>query len=95
MLFLVRVSIHLAICLVVSQLLEKAEIDIALIHRLSLISELFALDGKWLSASASNISLPGQYMMTMSYCCSHKSILCKQTGAEIRFFKQIISRGLW
>ena len=63
--------------------------------QVSLISELFALDGKWLSASASNISLPGRYVMTMSYCCTHNNILCKQTGAEVRFFKQIISRGLW
>ena len=79
----------------VSWLLEKAEIDIAPTHRSSLISELFALDGKWLSASASSISVPGQYVMTMLYCCSCKSILCKWTWAEIRFFKQIICKGLW
>ena len=78
----------------VSQLLENAK-DIMSTWRSSLISELFALKGKWLSASASNISLPGWYIMTMLYCCSLNNILCNLTGAEIRFFKQIISRGLW
>ena len=69
--------------------------DIASTQRSSLISELFALEGKRLSASASNISLPGQYVMTMSYCCNLSNILCNLTGAEIRFLRQIISSGLW
>ena len=88
-------SFCVSCAVLVSQLLENAAKDIALTRRSSLISELFALNGKWLSASANNISLPGPYVMTMSYCCSLNSILCKQTGAEIRFFKQIISKGLW
>ena len=50
-----------------------------------LISELFAHDGKWLSTSASNISLPGQYIMTMSYCCRRNSIRCKQLELRSSF----------
>ena len=79
----------------VNQLLENVEIDITLTRRSSWISELFALDGKWLNASASNISFPGQYVMTISYCCRHNNILCNWAGAEMRFFMLIISRGLW
>ena len=80
----------------VSRLLGNAEMDIASTQRSSLICELFAHDdGKWLSASASNISLPGRYVMAMSYCYRCNSILCKWTGAEVKFFKLIISSGLW
>ena len=79
----------------VSRLLENAAKDIASTRRLSLISVLFALKGKQLRASASNISLPGWYIMTMSYCCNFNNIFCNLTGAEIKFFKQIISNGLW
>ena len=39
-------SFCVSFAVLVSQLLEKAEMDIALTRRLSLISELFALDGK-------------------------------------------------
>ena len=88
-------SFCVSIAVLVSWLLENAVKDIALTRRSSLISVLFALEGKWLSASASNISLPGRYIMTMSYCCNLNNILCNLTGAEIRFFKQIISNGLW
>ena len=81
--------------ILVSQLLENVERDIASTRRSSWISELFALDSKCLNASVSNISFPGQYIMTISYCCKHNSILCSWSGAEMRFFMLIISRGLW
>ena len=88
-------SFCVSIAVLVSWLLENAAKDIASTRRSSLISVLFALEGKWLSASVSNISLPGQYIMTMSYCCNLNNILCSLTGAEIRFLRQIISNGLW
>ena len=88
-------SFCVSCAVLVSRLLENAAKEIASTWRSSLISELFALDGKWLSVSTNNISLPGWYVMTMSYCWNLNNILCNLTGAEIRFFKQIISSGLW
>ena len=68
--------------------------EMALTHRSSLISVL-VLDGRWLRASARSISLPGLYVMIRSYCCRWRSILWSHAGAAVRFFKLIISRGLW
>ena len=51
--------------------------------------------GRWLRASTRSISLPGQYVMTTSYCCRWRSILWRHAGATVRFFRLIISRGLW
>ena len=73
---------------------EKANITMALTHRSNLISVL-VLDGRWLRASTRSISLPGWYVMTRSYCCRWRSILWSHAGAAVRFFKLIISRGLW
>ena len=56
---------------------------------------MLVLDGRQLRASARSISLPGLCVMTMSYCCSQRSILWSLTGAAMRFFRLIISRGLW
>ena len=63
-------------------------------QRSNLIS-VFVLDGRWLRASTRSISLPGWYVMTRSYCCRWRSILWNHVGAAVRFFKLIISRGLW
>ena len=73
---------------------EKAYINMASTHRSNLISVL-VLDGRQLRASARSISLPGQYVMTRSYCCRWRSNLWSRAGATVRFFKLIISRGLW
>ena len=72
----------------------KANIDMALTQRSNLIS-VFVLDGRQLRASTRSISLPGWYMMTRSYCCRWRSILWRCAGATVRFFRLIISRGLW
>ena len=72
---------------------EKGNIDMVLTHRSNLISVL-VLDGRWLRASTRSISLPGQYIMTRSYCCRWRNILWSHAGAAVRFFKLIISRGL-
>ena len=56
---------------------------------------VLVLDGRQLRASTRSISLPGQYVMTRSYCCRQRSILWSHAGAAVRFFKLIISRGLW
>ena len=56
---------------------------------------VLVLDGRQLRASVRSISLPGQYMMTMSYFCSQRSICWNLTGDAMRFFRLIISRGLW
>ena len=66
----------------------------ALTHRSNLILVL-VLDGRQLRASPRSISLPGQYVMTRSYCCRWRSILWSCAGVTVRFFKLIISRGLW
>ena len=52
-------------------------------------------EGRLLRASARSISLPGLYVMVLSYCCSQRSILCSLPGAAIRFFILINSSGLW
>ena len=71
-------------------LLVKADMDMASTLRLSLIC-VSVHEGRQLRASARSISLPGLYVMVMSYCCSQRSILCSLTGAAIRFFMLIIS----
>ena len=73
---------------------EKANIDMVSPCRSNLISVL-VLDGRQLRASARSIFLPGQYIMTRSYCCRWRSILWSRAGAAVRFFKLIILRGLW
>ena len=72
----------------------KANINMALTQRSNLISVL-VLDGRQLRASTRSISLPGWYVMTRSYCCRWRSILWRHAGAAVRFFRLIISRGLW
>ena len=68
--------------------------EMASTRRSSLILVL-VLDGRQLRTSARSISLPGLYVMIRSYCCRWRSILWSRAGAAVRFFKLIISRGLW
>ena len=56
---------------------------------------MFSLLGSRDRASASNISLPGLYLIVQSNGCSRSSILESLGGAAIKFFNAIISRGLW
>ena len=46
-------------------------------------------------ASKRSISFPGLYLTFMLYPCSRSRNLCNLGGAEPRFFRVIISRGLW
>ena len=79
--------------ILVRQLLVKAEMDMASTLRSSWIC-VSVHERRQLRASARNISLPGLYVMIMSYCCSQRSILCSLAGAAVRFFILIISSGL-
>ena len=71
----------------------KADIDMASTLMLNMIC-VSVRNGRQVRASARSISLPGLYVMVMSYCCSQRSILCSLTGAAIRFFMLIISSCL-
>ena len=57
----------------VRRLLVKAEMDMASNLRSSWIC-VSVCEGRWLRASARSISLPGLYIMVMSYWCSQRSI---------------------
>ena len=90
-----RIGSHcISTAIFVRWLLVKAEMDMALTLRLSWIC-VSVYEGRWLRASARSISLPGLYVMVMSYCCSQRSILFSLAGAAIRFFILIISSSLW
>ena len=90
-----RMGSHCVSALILVRCLRvKANIDMASTQRSNLIS-VFVLDGRWLRASTRSISLPGQYIMTRSYCCRWRSILWRCAGAAVRIFRLIILRGLW
>ena len=90
-----RMGSHcISAAILVRHLWENAKVDMASTHRSNLISVL-VLDGRWLRASTRSISLPGLYVMIRSYCCRWRSILWSHAGAAVRFFRLIISRGLW
>ena len=86
---------HLVSALILVRCLGvKVNIDMVSTQRSNLISVL-VLDGRQLRASTRSISLPGQYVMTRSYCCRWRSILWRHAGATVRFFRPIILWGLW
>ena len=71
----------------------KANINMALTLRSNLISVL-VLEGRQLRASARSISLPGQYVMTRSYCCRKRSILWSHARGHCEIFQADHLEGL-